>query len=206
MTFLALICEVLPSALSSIGVNSVLRRAGQLAVAFQGLDFVLAHQEVESLGVLGNDLRFAVLHRAPVQLGRIHAFDAEFLGVFQVIPELGVEQQRLGRNAADVQAGAAEVRVFLDQGSLQAVLAGADGGSVSGRAAADDGYVVNGVRQRRAPLVMDETEQTNDSNSGRECTGSSQLCRVNFKSSHGFTRISTDQSKKLAEDFSFVRF
>ena len=131
--------------------NAVLRRAGQLAVAFHGLDLVLLHQELEALGVLGDDFLLALLNRGPVQLARVHAFDAEFLGLFQVIPEFGVEQQRLGRDAAHVQAGAAEESVFFDESGLQAVLAGANRGSVSGRSAADDGYVVSGFGQRNRP-------------------------------------------------------
>ena len=73
------------------------------------------------------------------------------LAVFQVVPELGIEQQRLGRDAAHVQAGAAEHVVLLDECGLQSILAGADGGGVAGRTAADDGNVINGFRQRSAP-------------------------------------------------------
>ena len=132
--------------------HAVLRRAGKFAVAFHGLDFVLLHQELETLGVLGDDLSFALLDGGPVQFARVDAFDAEFFGFFQVIPEFGVEEQRLGRDAADMQAGAAEESVFFDERGFQAVLAGADGGGVSGRAAADDGYVVHGVGQWNSPL------------------------------------------------------
>ena len=133
------------------GKHAILRRAGQLAVSFDGFHLVLLHQELEALGVLGDDLRLALLDGSPVQLARVHAFDAEFLGLFQVVPEFGVEQQSLGRDAADVQAGAAEESVFFDERGFQAVLAGADGGGVSGRAAADDGYVVNGFGQWNGP-------------------------------------------------------
>ena len=51
-------------------------------------------------------------------------------------------QQRLGGDAAAVQAGAAEHGVLLDHGDLQAELAGADGGDVAAGAAADDDEVV----------------------------------------------------------------
>ena len=85
---------------------------------------------------------------AQFSLRRIYAFDAEFLGVFQVVPKFGIEQQRFGRDAAYVQAGAAEHVVFLDEGGFQAVLAGADGCGVTSRSAADDGDVINGFRQR----------------------------------------------------------
>ncbi len=92
--------------------------------------------------MLGDDFAFAVLNRRPVELAGIDAFNAEFFGVFQVIPEFGVEQQSLRRDAADVQAGAAEESIFLDESRLQAVLASADRGGISGRTATDDGDVV----------------------------------------------------------------
>ncbi len=129
------------------GQHTVLRRAGQLAVAADGFHLVLLHQEVETLGVLGHDLRLALLDGGPIQLARVHAFDAEFFCFFQVVPKLGVEEQRLGRDAAHVQAGAAEHVVFFDEGGFQAVLAGADGSGVASRTAADDGDVINGFRQ-----------------------------------------------------------
>jgi len=50
-----------------------------------------------------------------------------------VVPEFGVEQQSLGRDAADVQAGAAEESVFFDESGFQAPLTSADGGGVSGK-------------------------------------------------------------------------
>ena len=39
---------------------------------------------------------------------------------FHVVIHFRIEKQGLSRDAADVQAGAAEVRVFLDKGGLQA--------------------------------------------------------------------------------------
>ncbi len=50
-------------------VHAILRRTGELAVTFNGLNFVLAHQEIEPLGVFGDDLRLTVLNGAPIQLG-----------------------------------------------------------------------------------------------------------------------------------------
>ena len=67
------------------------------------------------LACLATIFRFALLDGGPVQLARVDAFDAEFLGVFQVVPEFGIEQQGLGRDAAHVQAGAAEHVVFFDK-------------------------------------------------------------------------------------------
>ena len=98
--------------------------------------------------MFGDDLRLALLHRGPVEFARFHAFDAEFFRVSQLVPEFGVKQQGLGRNAAHVQAGAAEQAVFFDHGRFQTVLAGADRGRISRRAAADDRDVINGFGQR----------------------------------------------------------
>ena len=129
------------------GEDPILRRASQLAVALDGLDLVLLHQEFEALGMLGDDLRLAFLNGGPVQLARIHALNAEFLGLFEMVPEFSIEEQRLGRNATYVQASPAEESVFFDESGFQPVLAGANGGSVSGGSAADDGDVINGFRQ-----------------------------------------------------------
>jgi len=41
--------------------------------------------------VLGDDLVLSVLDRGPVKLAGIDAFDAEFLGFFQMVSEFGVE-------------------------------------------------------------------------------------------------------------------
>ena len=133
------------------GENAILAGTGEFSVALDGLDLILAHQEFEAFGVLGDDLGLALLNRSPIQFAGIYALDAEFLGIFQVIPYLGVKQQRLGRDAADVQAGSAEKTIFFDQGGFQAVLSGADGSGVTGRAAADDCDVINSFGQGDAP-------------------------------------------------------
>ena len=63
------------------GVHAVLRRAGQPAIALDARDLVLLHQEVEALGVLGDDGVLALQHGGPVERGRADAFNAEFGGV-----------------------------------------------------------------------------------------------------------------------------
>src|SRR4051812_22501816 len=86
------------------GQHAILRGTRQLAIAAYGLYFVLLHQKLETLGMLGHDLRFAFLDGWPVQLAGVYAFDAEFLGVFQVVPKFGIEQQGFGRYATHMQA------------------------------------------------------------------------------------------------------
>jgi hypothetical protein len=102
------------------GVNAVLGRAGELAIALDHRHLVLLHQESQSLGVLVNDSLLALLNARPVQGDSGSVFQAQFGAIFHVVIYFGVEQQRLGRNAADVQAGASQVGVFLDQGGLEA--------------------------------------------------------------------------------------
>ena len=60
----------------------------------------------------------------------------------------------LGRDAADVQAGAAQLVVFFNERGFQSVLTGADRGGVPGRPAADDGHVVDRLSHVRAPLFL----------------------------------------------------
>jgi hypothetical protein len=57
---------------------------------------------------------------------------------------LGAVQQGLGRDAAAVQAGAAEQLVLLDDGGLEAQGAGSGSGDVAAGSGADDDDVVGG--------------------------------------------------------------
>jgi hypothetical protein len=54
-----------------------------------------------------------------------------------VVEDFGRAQQRLGRDAAPVEADAAEI-VALDDCRLEAELSGADGGDIAARTGADD--------------------------------------------------------------------
>ena len=78
------------------------------AVAGDDGDLVLLHQELKALGVLVDDGGLALEHAVPIELRSADAVDAEFGRVLEVVPDFGVEEQRLGGDAADVEAGAAE--------------------------------------------------------------------------------------------------
>ncbi len=132
-------------------MNATFGRAGEPGKAEHALNLVLAHQEVEPLGVLGHDLVFAVLNVLPVQLACAQAVNAVFFGGFQMVKHLGIKQQGFRRDAANVQACAAELVLFFDEAGLQSKLAGAESGCVSAGAAADDGYVINRLWQSSAP-------------------------------------------------------
>ena len=62
-----------------------------------------------------------------------------------LLEQLGRVQQRLRRNAADIEAGAAEGRVLLDHRHLHAELRGADGADIAAGAGADDDEIVGGI-------------------------------------------------------------
>jgi hypothetical protein len=109
---------------------------------------VFLHQEVEALDMLGDDAVFALEHRGPVERERADAANAKLRRMIQVVPNLGVEEQRLGRNAADVQAGSAQLVALLNQRNLQPVLRAANGRRIPGRSAANNRHVKNRLCHR----------------------------------------------------------
>ena len=66
------------------------------------------------------------------------------LGVLHIVIDLGRAQQRLGRDAAPVQADAAEM-IALDDGGLEAELRRADRGDIAAGTGADDEKVEGSV-------------------------------------------------------------
>ena len=102
-----------------------------------------------------DDALLALLDGAPVQLRGGDVLDTEGVAVFHVIKDFRIEKQGLSRDAADVQAGAAQVGVFLDEGGFQAQLSGADGRSVPSGPATDDGYIVDSVSHGVAPFYCE---------------------------------------------------
>ncbi len=109
-------------------------------------DLVLLEEELDALGVLRDDVVLALHHAREVEreAGEIDAV----LGRVQsreLIVLRGAEE-RLGGDAPDVDAGAAEGLVELDADDGEAELRGADGGDVAAGAAADDDEVRGEVR------------------------------------------------------------
>jgi hypothetical protein len=111
-------------------------------------DFVRLEQHRDAAGELFDDLVLAADHRTDIDRrirGR-DAMDSEVVG--QVVELLGRIQQCLGRDAADVEAGAAECGLAVladegvDAGGLETELRGADRRDVAGRAGADHHDVI----------------------------------------------------------------
>ncbi len=107
--------------------------------ALNHLDLVFLQQRGDPGGQAVDDAVLPFHALADVQGWRRH-FDAQgraLAVVAGLVELLGDMDQRLGRDAADVQAGAAQGLAFHQNGG-DAQLAGADGRHVTARAAADD--------------------------------------------------------------------
>ena len=119
--------------IDGVGVN-------ERAPAVEFLDLVLLHQEVDALGHPLRDLAAAGEGLAVVD-GYV-SLDTEGSSLVRDdVGKLRVAQQRLGRDAADVQAHASPVP-FLDDAGLQAELGGTDGGNVATGTGAEHADVV----------------------------------------------------------------
>jgi hypothetical protein len=107
----------------------------QLRRSLDDLDLVLLHQEGDALVHLGRDAARPLDDGVEVKRGAGRR-QAVVLQVRQALVFLAGLQQRLGGDAAPVQADAAQI-LTLDDGRLQTQLAGADGGDIAARAGAD---------------------------------------------------------------------
>ena len=116
--------------------------AGKARRAQHVLDLVLLEQEGDALGQVVNHLVLARKHGVEVgfDAADLDAVVGELVGGrLEVMRRL---QQRLRRDAADVEAGAAERRPLLDAGHPHAELRRADRGDIAARAGADDDDIV----------------------------------------------------------------
>ena len=84
---------------------------------------------------MSDDLLLALHHSREVDLGLGNA-DAEVRGVADLAQQVGAGKQRLGGNAAPVEAGAPELGA-LDERHLGAELRGAERGNITGGPAAE---------------------------------------------------------------------
>src|SRR5204863_8162283 len=89
------------------------------AGANDALDVVLAQQPLDATRQLGHDLRFSRLHRLEIELDAAHVHAVRGEAVACALEVLARVQQRLARDAADVDARAAERGVALDAGRLE---------------------------------------------------------------------------------------
>jgi hypothetical protein len=117
-------------------------RRSEAAVPLQPGHLVLAEQEFDASGEPLHGLAAPAVHGIQVQLHRaqLHApFGQRAVGGF--LEQLGSVQQRLRRDAADIEAGAAERLPALDAGRLQPQLRRPDRGNIAARPGADHYHV-----------------------------------------------------------------
>ena len=113
---------------------------------------VLLHQEADAVIEAFRDAARARHHGLRIERD-FFGGQPVILGVLHVVVDLGRAQQRLGRDAAPVQADAAEIGFFDDRG-LETELRGADRGDVAAGAGADDDDVEGCVGHGYALVVI----------------------------------------------------
>ena len=105
---------------------------GDRRLAPDHVDLVLLHQEADAAVELRRDAARA-LDDGRRSKPTLLAIEAVILGMLHVVEDLGRAQQRLGRDAAPVEADAAEM-LALDDRRLEAELRRPDRGDVAARA------------------------------------------------------------------------
>ena len=107
------------------------------------VDLVLLEQERDAVDIGFHRIGLVLHHRGQIELRRVDN-DAERREPMRCLREhmRGV-QQRLGGNAADIEAGAAVGCVLLDDGRLEAQLRRADRADIAAGSRADDDKIVS---------------------------------------------------------------
>jgi hypothetical protein len=116
----------------------VLEGAGALDV----LDVVLLEEELDALGQARDGCLLGLHHGGQVELDITNLDTAALCVVQNLVVEVRVVEQRLGGDAADVEAGAAEGTALLNAGDLEAGLTSLDGSNVASNAATDDDQIL----------------------------------------------------------------
>src|SRR6266542_3678407 len=136
--------DVLRFDLAAADVDGVF--GDELGLAFDQVHLVLAEEEFKALDDPADDLAAAIDGGAVVGLELANG-DAVGFGVLEGAHHLGVAQERLRGDAADVEADAAGP-FALDDGGFEAVLGSAESGDVAARSGADHDDVVRALLGR----------------------------------------------------------
>src|SRR5207244_737747 len=115
------------------------------SVSFDHGHFVFSKKEVHAFGHLVDNVLFSILDLGPID-SNLARFEKTLLGCsLDFLKEVGVTEQRFGRNAPAQKAGAAISSILLDDRSFQTELSGTNRGNVSSRPRSDDGDVIRCV-------------------------------------------------------------
>ena len=116
-------------------------RVGEAAGALDPFDAVRLEELRDAAGHLLDDAVLPLVRGREVEL-RLADVDSELgKGLLGLLDRKGSLHPGLRRDAADPEAGAAELGLLLDADSLGAELRGADRGRITARAASQDGNV-----------------------------------------------------------------
>ena len=121
------------------------------ALAVEHGDLVFPQQVLDAAVELARDLARALDHLVEI-VAQLLGAEAELLEVMHEVENLGRAQQRLGRDAAPVQADAAQV-LALDECCLHAELGGPDCRDIAPRPAADHDQIERLRRHQVFPLA-----------------------------------------------------
>ena len=114
--------------------------AGKLALAHHDRDLVLLHQVRDALVELLRNRAAACNDLGEIER-RLLVAEAIGVGVLHIMEDLGRAQQRLGWNAAPIEADSAQ-QLALDDRGLQTELRAADRRDIASGSGAEDDYVV----------------------------------------------------------------
>src|SRR5690606_11758600 len=128
-------------------------RVLEAGVALEPGDLVLLEQEGDAAGELLDRVEALAVHRLEVELGADLDAELGHRAAGRGFEILGGVEHRLGRDAADVEAGAAERLAAFDARGLEPELRGANGGDVSAGAGTDDEDVVVVFSHRSRSLL-----------------------------------------------------
>ncbi len=130
--------------LAVLGGHLDLACGQDLAGAVEGIDLVLLDQEADPADVGVDHILLVFHHDRQVEL-RLVDLDAEHVeAVTGLLEHFRGMQQRLGRNAADVETGAAVGGALFDNSYLQTELGRLDRTDIPPRAGSDDDEIVLG--------------------------------------------------------------
>ena len=131
---------------AGVGVDPAGLAVDHRRVAVHDLDLVALQQRGDAAGQAADDAVLPVdrareVERRPLDREAERRLAVGLLGA--LVERVGGMDDRLRRDAADIEAGAAQPpsRRLLDQHDVEAELAGADGGDIAAGAAADDQHL-----------------------------------------------------------------
>lgn len=136
------------------GINLDLTLAEERGSTLVVVDLVLLEKTLNTLGETVNSSGLGLLQIVEVDL-HVSDLDTSVLGVvLDLVEKVGVVEQSLGGNAANVETGATERAALLNTGSLETELGGLDGGNVATGTTTNNNEVVFSSYTKCVSLVQ----------------------------------------------------